>query len=62
MWTEESMNEAAACHQIEMDKMGLLYEIGCKYGISLEDSRRLCDVAGLDFAQLMTNTGSPATY
>ena len=53
----EQMEHDAACHQIEMDKLGVLYEIGCKYGISNDDCRRLCDVAGVDFAALMKSTG-----
>jgi len=57
MWAQESMENAAACHQIDMDKLHVLYEIGCKYGISFADSRRLCDVAGLDFSELMKSTG-----
>jgi hypothetical protein len=52
----ESMENAAACHQQDMDKLALLYELGCKYEISMEDSRKLCDVAGIDFAQLMRST------
>ena len=55
-WTIESMENAAACHQQDMDKLALLYELGCKYEISMEDSRKLCDVAGIDFAQLMRST------
>ena len=56
-WSRESMESATVCHQIEMNKLAILYEIGCKYGISDVDSRRLCNVAGIDFAKLMESTG-----
>ena len=60
MWTDESMNEAAACHQIERDKLATLYEIGCKYDMGESEMRRLCDVAGLRFEQLEEFNGVPA--
>jgi len=52
-WRRESAAGAASCQQIEMDKLSLLYELACKYSISDADSRRLCDVAGLSYQQLL---------
>lgn len=52
--------DTMACNQQEMDKLAVLYDIGCKYGISMAGSRRLCDVAGISFSKLMDSTPTTA--
>jgi hypothetical protein len=50
---EESQNEAAAQHQIEMD---VLYSIGCQYSIKDADMKQLCQLANISFDELQNHS------
>ena len=54
---EESQNEAAAQHQIEMD---FLYSIGCQYSIKDADMKQLCQLANVSFDELLNHQGVTA--
>jgi hypothetical protein len=56
--TAESQNEAAASHQIALD---VLYRVGCQYGVKDADMVDLCQLANINFNELQSYSGSPAT-
>ena len=54
----ESQDEAAAQHQIALD---VLYRVGCQYGVKDADMVNLCQLANINFNELQSYSGSPAT-
>ena len=54
----ESQDEAAAQHQIALD---VLYRVGCQYGVKDADMVDLCQLANINFNELQSYSGSPAT-
>ena len=56
--TAESQDEAAAQKQMAMD---VLYRVGCQYGVKDADMVDLCQLANINFNELQSYSGSPAT-
>ena len=58
---EEFSTECGAYAQMQQDKLDVLYAIGCQYDVSRADMRRLCDLSGVLFRELMNHSiGKPA--
>lgn len=53
----ESQDAAAADHQMALD---VLYHIGCQYNVEDADMRALCDLALINFNELMNYSGVTA--
>ena len=57
---EEFSTECGAYAQRYQQALDALYEVGCKYNITCEDMRPLCDHAGVAFDDLMKHNGNAA--
>ena len=55
--TAESQAAAAADHQIALD---VLYRVGCQYNIAPADMVMLCELSGIQWAELSKYSGVPA--
>ncbi len=55
--TTESQAAAAADHQIALD---VLYRVGCQYNIAPADMVMLCELSGIQWAELSKYSGVPA--
>lgn len=58
---EESQNEAAAQHQMEMD---FLYSLGCEFSIPDNKMRELCQLVNISFDELLNHStnSTESTY
>jgi hypothetical protein len=54
---EKSQDAMAADHQIALD---VLYRVGCQYSISPADMVMLCELSGIQWAELSKYSGVPA--
>ena len=55
--TAESQDAMAADHQIALD---VLYRVGCQYNIAPADMVMLCQMSGIQWAELSKYSGVPA--
>ena len=55
--TAESQDAMAADHQIALD---VLYHVGCRYDIAPADMVMLCELSGIQWAELSKYSGVPA--
>lgn len=55
--TAESQDEAAAEHQMQMD---ILYRIGNQYGVANADMAAICQLANINFNELLNYSGATA--
>ena len=56
--TAESQDEASAQKQMALD---VLYRVGCQYNVKDADMVNLCQLANVNFNELQSYSGSPAT-